>query len=181
MKFSKSTILLDGPCTTPNRPMDTREGPLDTRVKDIVQSKSALTESGGSVLTTEPSATVFECIDRMTGRDVGSIVVMDGEDIAGIFTERDYMQSIALKGRSSKETEVQEVMTSDVATVSPEKPLEECMHLMTELRCRHLPVVDDDGELVGIVSIGDGVKEVIETAKKETDRLRRYVTGQYSA
>ena len=160
--------------------MDARDGPLDTRVKDIVQSKSALTESGG-VLTTEPSATVFECIGRMVDRDVGSIVVMEGETIVGIFTERDYMQSIALKGRSSDETEVREVMTSDVATVHPEDSLVDCLQLMTELRCRHLPVVDDDGELVGLVSIGDGVKEVIETAKRETDRLQRYITGQYSA
>jgi len=114
----------------------------------------------------------------MVDRDVGSIVVMDGDNIAGIFTERDYMRSIALKGRSSKETEVREVMTSDVATVTPEKPLEECLELMTELRCRHLPVVDDE-ELVGIVSIGDGVKQIIQTAQQETDRLRRYVTGSY--
>jgi CBS domain-containing protein len=116
----------------------------------------------------------------MSERDVGSIVVMNGEEIVGIFTERDYMQSIALEGRSSKETEVQEVMSSEVATVSPEKPLEECLHLMTKLRCRHLPVVDDNENLVGIVSIGDGVKEIMETAKRETDRLRRYVTGEYS-
>lgn len=159
--------------------MDTRDGPLDTRVKDIVQSKSALTESGGGVLTTQPSATVFECIDRMVDRDVGSIVVMDGDEIAGIFTERDYMRSIALEGRSSDETEVQEVMTSDVSTVAPNDPLEECLELMTKLRCRHLPVVDDDGDLVGLVSIGDGVKQVIATAQQETDRLRRYVTGSY--
>jgi CBS domain-containing protein len=161
--------------------MDSRDGPLDTRVKDILQSKSALTESGGGVLTTEPSATVFECIGRMSNRDVGSIIVMDGEDIAGIFTERDYMQRIALEGRSSDETEVREVMQDDVKTVGPEKPLEECLHLMTKLRCRHLPVVDEEENLLGIVSIGDGVKEIIETAKQETDRLRRYVTGEYSA
>lgn len=158
--------------------MDTRDGPLDTRVKDIVQSKAKLTESGGGVLTTEPSATVYECIDRMVDHDVGSIVVMEDEAIAGIFTERDYMRSIALEGRSSKETEVREVMTSDVSTVSPNEPLEDCLHLMTKLRCRHLPVVDDD-ELVGLVSIGDGVKQVIATAQQETDRLRRYVTGSY--
>ena len=158
--------------------MDTRDGPLDTRVKDIVQSKSALTGKGG-VLTTTPTATVYECIDRMVDRDVGSIVVMEGDAIAGIFTERDYMHNIALKGRSSDETEVREVMTSDVATVSPEKPLAECLHLMTELRCRHLPVVDEEDDLVGIVSIGDGVKEIVETAQAETSRLRRYVTGSY--
>jgi len=159
--------------------MASRDGPLDTRVKDIVQSKSVLTESDGDLLTTEPSATVFECIDRMVDRDVGSIVVMEDNTIAEIFTERDYMRSIALKGRTSKETEVREVMTSEVATVGPEKPFKECMHLMTELRCRHLPVVDAEENLVGIVSIGDSVKEIIETAERETDRLRRYVEGRY--
>jgi CBS domain-containing protein len=157
--------------------MDARDGPLDTRVKDIVQSKSALMEDGG-VLTIEPSATVYECIDRMVDRDVGSIVVIDGEAIAGIFTERDYMRNIALEGRSSDETEVREVMTSDVATVEPEKSLVECLHLMTQLRCRHLPVVDDE-TLVGLVSIGDGVKHIVKTAERETARLRDYVTGSY--
>lgn len=160
--------------------MDTREGPLDTRVKDIVQSKSALTEEGG-VLTTEPTATVFECIGRMVDRDVGSIVVMDGDQIAGIFTERDYMRNIALEGRSSKETEVRKVMTSEVATVGPEKPLEECLELMTEIRCRHLPVVGEEDNLLGIVSIGDGVKQIVNTAQSETARLRDYVTGKYPA
>jgi CBS domain-containing protein len=158
--------------------MDTRDGPLDTRVKDIVQSKSALTEDGG-VLTTEPTATVFECIDRMVDRDVGSIVVMDGEAIAGIFTERDYMRNIALKGRSSKETEVQTVMTTDVATVAPDEPLADCLRLMTELRCRNLPVTDEEGELVGLVSIGDGVKRVVKTAEAETARLQQYISGSY--
>ena len=159
--------------------MDARDGPLDTRVKDIVQSKSSLTDDDGGVLTTKPSAMVFECIGRMVDHDVGSIVVMDGDAIAGIFTERDYMQSIALEGRSSKETEVREVMEQDVAKVGPEKPLAECMHLMTRLRCRHLPVVADDGDLIGMVSIGDCVKRILDTAQAETDRLRKYVTGRY--
>jgi CBS domain-containing protein len=159
--------------------MDARDGPFDTRVKDIVQSKTALTDDDGGVLTTAPSATVFDCIGRMVDHDVGSIVVMDGDAIAGIFTERDYMQSIALEGRSSKETEVREVMERDVAKVDPEKPLEECMHLMTRLRCRHLPVVDEDGDLIGLVSIGDCVKRILDTAQAETDRLRKYVTGRY--
>jgi CBS domain-containing protein len=159
--------------------MDTRDGPLDTRVKDIVQSKTALTDDEGGVLTTEPSATVFECIDRMVDHDVGSIVVMDRDTIAGIFTERDYMQSIALEGRTSQETEVREVMERDVAKVGPEKPLEECMHLMTRLRCRHLPVVGEDEDLIGMVSIGDCVKRILDTAQAETDRLRKYVTGRY--
>jgi CBS domain-containing protein len=160
--------------------MDTREGPLDTRVRDIIHAKSTLSEDD-TVLTTRPAATVYECIERMVDRDVGSIVVMEAADVAGIFTERDYMSSIALKGRSSKTTEVREVMSRNVATVGPEEPLEDCLELMTELRCRHLPVVDDDGALLGIVSIGDGVKQIIETARAETDRLRKYVTGTYPA
>ena len=131
------------------------------------------------VLTTEPSATVFECIGRMVDHDVGSIVVMDSDAIAGIFTERDYMSKIALEGRTSTETEVQEVMERDVAKVGPEKPLEECMHLMTKLRCRHLPAVDEEKNLIGIVSIGDCVKRILDTAQAETDRLRKYVTGRY--
>lgn len=134
--------------------MDAREGPLDTRVKDIVQAKDTLTDADG-VLTAHPSATVFECIGRMVDHDVGSIVVMDDGAIAGIFTERDYMRSIALEGRSSRETAVREVMEPEVAKVGPEKPLVDCMHLMTKLRCRHLPVVDAEGGLRGIVSIGD--------------------------
>jgi CBS domain-containing protein len=158
--------------------MDVRDGPLDTRVRDIVHSKSALVESGGAVLTTEPSATVFDCIGRMVDCDVGSIVVMKDDEIAGIFTERDYMRSIALEGRSSRQTEVGTVMTTDVTTVGPEKPLDACLQLMTELRCRHLPVVDD-GELLGIVSIGDCVKEIVDNAHREIDRLRRYTDGSY--
>ena len=158
--------------------MDVRDGPLDTRVRDIVHSKSALLESGGAVLTTEPSATVFDCIGRMVDRDVGSIVVMQDEEIVGIFTERDYMRSIALKGRSSQETEVGTVMTADVTTVGPEKPLDACLKLMTELRCRHLPVVAN-GKLLGIVSIGDCVKEIVDNAHREIDRLRRYTDGSY--
>jgi len=158
--------------------MDVRDGPLDTRVRDIVHSKSDLLESGGAVLTTEPSATVFDCIGRMVDRDVGSIVVMNNDEIAGIFTERDYMRSMALEGRSSRKTEVGTVMTADVKTVDPEKPLDACLKLMTELRCRHLPVVDD-GELLGIVSIGDCVKEIVDNAHREIDRLRRYTDGSY--
>lgn len=178
--FEEEHVLLGRPYISFTYTMDARNGPLDTRVKDIVQSQSALTEEGG-VLTIEPTAMVYECIDRMVDRDIGSIVVMEGEAIAGIFTERDYMRNIALEGRSSKETEVREVMTSDVATVGPEKPLVACLRLMTELRCRHLPVVDDEDSLVGIVSIGDGVKHIVKTAQAETDRLRKYVTGSYPA
>lgn len=158
--------------------MDTDDGLLKTQVKDIVQSKSSLTDDS-DVLTTSPSTTVADCIERMVDRDVGSIVVMDGEDIAGIFTERDYMKHFPLEGRSPGTTEVQDVMTSDLATVTPEKPLKECLMIMTGLRCRHLPVVDDEEDLVGMVSIGDCVKKIVDTAEMETARLRQYVTRTY--
>lgn len=116
----------------------------------------------------------------MTDLDVGSIVVMDGNTIVGIFTERDYMRKIALEGRSSEKTEVQEVMTDEVVTVQPDDPLAGCLQVMTEIWCRHLPVVDEEENLIGIVSIRDGVQEVVETAERETDWLLQYIEGQYS-
>jgi len=159
--------------------MDTREGIVDTRVKDVLRTKGTLIEDA-DVLTAAPSNTVYECIDRMADHDIGSIVVMEGDEIAGIFTERDYMRNIALKGRSSDETEVREVMTEDVATVGIDKQLEECLNLMTELRCRHLPVVDDDGHLADIISVRDCMEQISEAAKSEALQLRNYIAGQYS-
>jgi CBS domain-containing protein len=161
--------------------MQAHNNPFDAHVKDIVRSKSGLPEDGDGVLTAEPSTTVYECIARMDDHGVGSIVVMDGDEIAGIFTERDYMNSIALKGRSSETTAVEDVMTTDVKTVRPDKPLEECLQLMTELRFRHLPVVNEDDALIGLISIGDCVKQIVDTAHKETEQLRQYVTGTYPA
>lgn len=160
--------------------MQVHNNPFDAHVKDIVRSKSGL-PADGAVLTTERSTTVYECIARMEDKGVGSIVVMDGDEIVGIFTERDYMTSIALKGRSSKTTPVEDVMTTNVRTVQPEKPLEECLHLMTEFRFRHLPVVDGDDCLIGLISIGDCVKQIVDTAHKEKEQLRQYVTGTYPA
>lgn len=160
--------------------MDIQEDFFDTKVKDTVQLTSSLEDSGEGVLTAEPSDTVYECIGRMTDLDVGSVVVMNGDTIVGIFTERDYMRKIALEGRSSQETPVREVMTSKVATVGPDDSLVDCLRVMTEIWCRHLPVVDDDEDLIGIVSIRDGVEEVIDNAQQETDLLLQYINGQYS-
>lgn len=160
--------------------MDTRDEPVDTRVKDVLQTKEAPRENP-EVLTTDPSATVYECIARMVDRDVGSIVVMEEGDIAGIFTERDYMRNIALKGRTSKETPVREVMTDAVATVRAETTLQECLERMSELKCRHLPVVDADGTLEDILSMRDCAERILASAKNEVLQLRNYVTGGYGA
>jgi CBS domain-containing protein len=160
--------------------MQAHKNPFDAHVKDIVLSKSDRPDDG-EVLTAEPSTTVYECIALMDDHGVGSIVVMDDDELAGIFTERDYMSSIALEGRSSKTTAVEDVMTTDVTTVQPDRPLEECLQLMTEFRFRHLPVVDEDKSLLGLISIGDCVKQIVDTAHKETDQLRQFVTGTYPA
>lgn len=158
--------------------MDTREEVVDTRVKDVLRTKGTLFDDT-DVLTAAPSDTVYQCIARMADHDIGSIVVTNGEAIEGIFTERDYMRKIALKGRTSKETEVREVMTEDVATVGLDRQLEECLDRMTELRCRHLPVVNEDGHLTDIISMRDCMKQISEAAKSEALQLRNYIAGQY--
>jgi CBS domain-containing protein len=151
---------------------------IDTRVRDVLRTKGTF-EQDADVLTAPPSATVYHCIEQMAENDFGSIVIVEGEAIVGIFTERDYMKNIALKGRSSDETEVREVMTGDVATVDAEKPLEACLDLMTDLGCRHLPVVDEEGALDDIISVRDCMRQISEAAKSEALQLRNYVTGQY--
>jgi CBS domain-containing protein len=116
----------------------------------------------------------------MVQHNVGSILVMDHSEIAGIFTERDYLRRIALRGRTSRTTRVEEVMTTDVIRVKPDTSVEQCMQIMTAHKCRHLPVVDDD-ELVGIISIGDCVKQISHDAQSEANSLKAYIKGQYPA
>jgi CBS domain-containing protein len=112
----------------------------------------------------------------MADKNVGALVVRDGERIVGLFTERDYARKIVLMARTSKETPVREVMTSPVIYVRPEQTNEECMALMTEKRVRHLPVISV-GELVGLVSIGDLVKNIISEQKFIIAQLEHYITG----
>lgn len=158
--------------------MTAEEELINTHVRDVLRTKGTL-EEDTDVLTATPSTTVYECISRMSENDYGSIVIVEDDEIVGIFTERDYMNNIALKGRSSDETEVGEVMTQDVVTVNAEKPLEDCLDLMDELSCRHLPVVDEAGRLDDIVSVRDCMRQISEAAKSEALQLRNYVTGQY--
>jgi CBS domain-containing protein len=159
---------------------------MTARVKDLLAHK------GRDVITIRPDATVYEAIEKMVDANVGSIVVVHPSDstndaplrLAGIFTERDYLRRIALEGRTSRTTRLDEVMTGDVFVVSPLSSVTECMSLMTEAKCRHLPVVDD-GRLVGIVSIGDCVREVSRAAQAEVAHLQSYiqsfVMGRYPA
>lgn len=147
---------------------------METRVSDILRHK------GHDVVTGAPTDTVLECIATMVQHNVGSMLIMDDNQIAGIFTERDYLRRIALQGRTSRSTRVEEVMTKDVLYVEPDHTIDECLQIMTTHKCRHLPVVTD-GQLDGIVSIGDCVKQVSRDAQSEAHTLKAYITGKYPA
>ncbi len=129
-----------------------------------------------AVETVTPSTTVFDALKRMAEKNIGALLVMEDAKIAGIFTERDYARKIILLGRSSKETLVRDIMTFPVMVVRPDQSNEECMALMTDGRMRHLPVVDN-GKLIGLISIGDLVKDIISEQKFVIDQLKQYITG----
>ena len=130
-----------------------------------------------AVYTTAPDASVFEAVREMARRNVGALVVMDGGDVVGIVTERDYARKIVLLARACRDTEVQEIMTSPVMYVQPTQTVEECMALMTDKRLRHLPVMDA-GVLRGVISIGDLVKRVIADQRHVIEQLEHYISGQ---
>ena len=142
--------------------------------------KELLREKGHQVWTIEPQATVYEALELMAAKNIGSIVVVEHGNVAGMFTERDYARKVMLQGRSSKTTTVAELMTSDVLYVSPDDTIENCMALMTEKRLRHLPVMDN-GKLAGVVSIGDIVKVIISEREFIIRELERYITGGHSS
>lgn len=123
-----------------------------------------------------PETTVFEALELMFEKNIGSILVMDQEKFKGIFTERDYARKVILKGKSSKNIPVSEIMTKNPLTVSSDNTIEECMWLMTNKFVRHLPVIDH-GQLIGIISIGDVVKYIIEEQKFIIGHLEHYITG----
>ncbi|HKL89164.1 MAG TPA: CBS domain-containing protein [Salinibacter sp.] len=147
---------------------------MEITVEEILRRK------GTEVLTTDPDSTVFDAIARMVDHNVGSILVTDDGEVEGIFTERDYLRRIVLEGRTSKTTRVEEVMTTDVVWVDPSYTADECMALMTENKCRHLPVLSDNA-LSGIISIGDCVKQVSRTARSRVEELQKYISGRYPA
>ena len=124
-----------------------------------------------------PGDTVLHALTVMAHNDVGALLVLDGEQLVGIFSERDYARKIVLSGKASKDTQVQQIMTDKVMYVTPENTVDECMALMTEGRFRHLPVLDADLQLVGVVSIGDLVKETICEQQFIIDQLKHYIAG----
>lgn len=142
-----------------------------TTVAEIIKSKPE-----AKVHSVTPSDTVLSALKLMADARIGALLVMEGERIAGIFTERDYARKVVLLGRASIDTPVREVMTSAVRFVHPSNSAEQCMALMTENRLRHLPVLDGE-RLVGLVSIGDLVKSVISEQQFIITEMERYITG----
>lgn len=137
-----------------------------------------LRRKGSRVVSIPRAATVYEAIEKMVESNVGSIVVLDEGIICGIFTERDYLRRIVLRGRTSRDTTIDEAMTEEVIFIDPSQSVKECLAIMTQQKIRHLPVVDG-GELMGIVSIGDCVKELSEDAQARVRYLTDFITGQY--
>jgi CBS domain-containing protein len=135
-----------------------------------------LNQKGRKIWSTHPDATVFDAIAEMAEKDIGSLVVMDGDELVGIITERHYARNVILKGKASPATPVQDIMERDVITARPEQSVEECMAIMTEKRVRHLPVLEKE-KLIGIVSIGDLVKSIIGDQKFTIDQLEQYIHG----
>lgn len=125
-----------------------------------------------------PDSTVFEAITMMADRNVGALPVIQSGKLRGIFSERDYTRKVFLKGRSSKETRVSDIMTTPAVTASPHDSVDRCMRIMTRSRVRHLPVVDGEN-VVGIVSIGDLVNWIISVQTAAIDQLEKYITGEY--
>ena len=139
-----------------------------------------LKDKGSDVLTIAPDATVFDAIRLMAERNIGALIVTEGEVLVGVITERDYTRKVALKGKASRDTAVREILTTEPVTVTPSHTIEECMRLMTLHRIRHLPVVEEE-KIAGIVSIGDLVNWIISAQDMTIGQLEGYIHGQYPA
>jgi CBS domain-containing protein len=140
------------------------------RVCDLLRDK------GRNIWFLPPGATVYDAIEQMAEKSVGALLVMENDELVGIVSERDYARKVILKGKASRETEVREIMSYPVICVSPDLTVEQTMALMTDRRVRHLPVVDED-TVVGVISIGDVVRGIIEEKEFHIQQLTTYITG----
>lgn len=141
-------------------------------VRDIIQSK------GNQVWTTSPESTVYEAIGLMGEKNIGALVAIEGEQVVGVLSERDYSRKVVLQGRTSRDTLVGDILSQPVVTIRRIDTIEKCMEVMTEHRIRHLPVIDD-GDLVGLISMGDLVRWAMESQKSTILQLQGYISGDY--
>lgn len=141
-----------------------------SQVKHLLQGK------GNAIYSIAPDAPVLEAIKHMAEHRIGALLVMRGEQLVGVMSERDYARKVILQGRSSAQTAVSDIMSSTPLTVSPDTDVFDCMRLCTDSRIRHLPVVQD-GKVVGVISIGDLVKAVIDAQAEQIEHLQRYITS----
>jgi CBS domain-containing protein len=138
--------------------------------------KTFLERSPKSLHTVQNNQTVWEALDIMATNNIGALPVLSGESMVGIFSERDYARRVELKGKQTRETLIQDVMTAEFITVSPEQKMDECMQIMTDMRIRHLPVMNDN-KLIGMVSIGDVLFVMIAEQKHLINQLHTYISG----
>ena len=139
---------------------------------------AVLTNKHSEVFSIAPTDTVYQAVESMASRRVGALLVMSGDKLTGIISERDYARKVILLDRSSRQSKVQDIMTSPVTTVSPDNTVDECMRIMTEKRIRHLPVVQGD-KVVGVITIGDLVKWIITSHEETIEQLHAYISGNY--
>jgi CBS domain-containing protein len=135
-----------------------------------------LDQSKRPVYSVGPNATVREALEIMAQHNIGALLVMDGETLKGIFSERDYARKVALKGKSSNDAKVSDVMTSNVITINTKHSIDQCMQIMTDKHIRHLPIVNDV-QVIGLISIGDVVREMIAYQKSMIEQLQSYISG----
>jgi CBS domain-containing protein len=147
---------------------------LDDTVRVVLEKK------GDRLWSVAPEASVYEALEMMAEHDVGALMVISEREIVGVFSERDYARKIILLGKSSRDTTVREIMTSPAITVGPEQTVNDCMQLMTRMRIRHLPVVQE-GVVIGVVSIGDVVNWTIQRQEEQIEHLNRFIVGAYPA
>lgn len=138
--------------------------------------RQLLDRKSSGVYSIRPDASVLEALESMAREDISSVLVLEGNDLKGIFTERDYARKVILRGRNSRDTVIRELMTTQLITIAPEHTIADCMSIMTDRHIRHLPVIDG-GKVIGMISIGDVVKAIISDQQATINQLAGYIAG----